>query len=59
MHGNIPLLASMRRFFMKQLSFRDFIEGVKNDVKIAVDDIFAIIEKLYDEIQEIKGKNKE
>ena len=42
---------------MKQLSFREYIEGVKNDVKIAVDDIFAIIEKLYDEIQEIKNKN--
>lgn len=42
---------------MKKLDFKDFVEGVKNDVKIAVDDVFAIIEKLYDEIQEIKKKN--
>jgi hypothetical protein len=43
---------------MKKLSFKEFIEGVKDDVKIAVDDIFAIIEKLYDEIQEVKNKQQ-
>lgn len=42
---------------MNEIDFKDYIEGVKNDVKIAIDDLFAILEKLFDEIQEIKNKN--
>lgn len=41
---------------MKKLSFKDFAESVKNDVKIAVDDVFAILEKMSDDVELLKVK---
>ena len=57
MYANITTLAKHKEFFMTEIDFKTYLEGIKNDLKITIDDIFAVIEKLFDEIQEIKNKN--
>lgn len=42
---------------MTEIEFKTYLEGIKNDVKIAVDDVFGVLEKLFDEIQKKKDKD--
>jgi len=41
---------------MNEIDFKTYIEGIKNDVKIAVDDIFAVLEKLGSDVEHLKVK---
>ncbi len=41
---------------MTEINFNTYIEGVKNDVKIAVDDVFAVLEKIGTDVESIKVK---
>jgi|SRR3989339_652383 len=41
---------------MAKINFKTYLEGIKNDIKIAVDDIFAVLEKISDDVELLKVK---
>ncbi|EKE03962.1 MAG: hypothetical protein ACD_20C00124G0014 [uncultured bacterium] len=42
---------------MQQVDFETFINGVGNDLKIAIDDLIATIITIKEDIEELKGKS--
>lgn len=43
---------------MTEINFKTYIKGVKNDVKIAVDDVFAVLEKIGSDVEKLKFENQ-
>jgi len=43
---------------MSKQDFSAFINGVRNDFKIAVDDLFNVIENLKDDVEKLKADKK-
>jgi len=43
---------------MKKLNFETFIKGVRNDFKIAVDDLFNAIEIIKEDVEKLKADKK-
>lgn len=43
---------------MAQIDFKTYIAGVKNDLSIALDDVFNILARFSDDIEELKNNSK-
>ncbi|OGI04547.1 MAG: hypothetical protein A2Y25_10090 [Candidatus Melainabacteria bacterium GWF2_37_15] len=41
---------------MTEKNFKTFLSGVRNDLKIAVDDLFNAIEIVYEDVEHLKVK---
>ena len=38
------------------MDFKTFIDGVDNDLKIAIDDVIGVIENIHDDVEKLKVK---
>ena len=41
---------------MTKIDSKTYLEGIKNDIKIAVNDVFAILEKIDSDVEHLKVK---
>ena len=42
---------------MQEIDFRMFVNAIGNDFKIAIDDLFNVIETLVDDVEKLKLEN--
>ncbi|HSA07309.1 MAG TPA: hypothetical protein P5556_09025 [Candidatus Gastranaerophilales bacterium] len=41
---------------MSEIDFKIYLNGVGNDLKIAIDDVIGIVEKIHDDVDQLKVK---
>ncbi|HSA07519.1 MAG TPA: hypothetical protein P5556_10095 [Candidatus Gastranaerophilales bacterium] len=39
---------------MSKIDFKTYLNGVGNDLKIAIDDVIGVVEKIHDDVEKLK-----
>ena len=42
---------------MTKINYQECIRGIKNDIKMAIDDAFCVLENIADDVDRLKAKS--